>query len=193
MYHSKTMKNYYAISILCLLISCSTVDEKSIISSEQNKDQFSDAIPKLLINEFVTKGDEDSMNAFGCDWIEIYNADTFDVDIKSNEWTLTDDDDHMKWSFSDTILKPGEFLIIFCDDNEDSELKWHANFKLSNKDERIGLFFNGLLADEVIIEEKLKKHESYGRSADGNINWEVFNLPSVGKSNSSTNNYAESL
>ena len=74
------------------------------------------------------------------DWIEIHNSETSSVDLSG--WHLTDDDDDLaKWKFPETVIQPGEFLVIFASgkDKRVPGAELHANFQLSSDGEYLGL------------------------------------------------------
>ena len=97
--------------------------------------------PLLVINEIVASnstGIIDEMGEFE-DWLEIYNPGTETVDLAG--MFLTDDfDDRHKWEIpAGYSLAPGEFLVVWADnDPEDGPL--HATFKLSSGGEEVGLY-----------------------------------------------------
>jgi len=97
--------------------------------------------PLLVINEILASnatGITDEMGEFE-DWIEIYNPG--DVSVGVSGMFLTDNfDDRHKWEFpTGYSLAPGEFMIVWADnDPEDGPL--HATFKLSSSGEEVGLY-----------------------------------------------------
>ncbi len=97
----------------------------------------------LLISEFLASNaaqggilDEDGESS---DWLEIYNARDVPVDLAG--WFLTDNSDNMtKWSFPEqTVLGPGEFLVVFASGKDRSGAELHTNFKLSASGEYLAL------------------------------------------------------
>src|SRR5690606_18823594 len=72
----------------------------------------------VLISEFMASNSSTLLDGDGesSDWIEIYNGTSSPVDLAG--WHLTDDeDDLLKWQFPSmpqTILDPGEYLIVFA-------------------------------------------------------------------------------
>jgi len=74
-------------------------------------------------------------------WIELLNNGTETVNLLG--WSLTDDlDEPEKWVFPWTLLKPGEFLVVFASGKDRSEFgaELHTNFKLDPDGEYLGLY-----------------------------------------------------
>ncbi len=87
----------------------------------------------VRINEFVSRNKAslyDHEGDYG-DWVELYNDSEEKIDI--SRWQLTDSEDlNERWSFPEgCILKPHEYLLVFCDgkDRRDGEL--HTSFRLN--------------------------------------------------------------
>ena len=99
---------------------------------------------------------------------------------------LTDINDNLeKWEFPDTgvVIDPGEFLIIWCDEDQEQG-SLHTNFKLSSGGEYLAL----VLADGQTILDSItfpvqEQDVSYGRSDDDQDQW-IYMTPSPGASNS---------
>ncbi len=152
--------------------------------------QLYDYMPELegvlYINEFMADNVTVIPDGHGEyeDWIEIYNGGYVPIDLGG--MFLTDDPaDTHKWVLPEVTLGPGEFLLIWADDDEEQGL-FHANFKLGASGEYIGLYDleeNGhALIDAVSFGEQ-SPDISMSRDRDGS--WEfVFDTePSPGESN----------
>lgn len=97
--------------------------------------------PLLVINEIIASNDTgitDEMGEFE-DWIEIHNPGTETVDLGG--MFLTDNfDDRHKWEIpAGYSLAPGEFLVVWAD-NDLGDGPLHAAFKLSSGGEEVGLY-----------------------------------------------------
>jgi hypothetical protein len=113
--------------------------------------------PSLLTNSFVPPvGEEDDfeMPADFVDWVELFNNGAVPVNLSG--WSLTDErDTPAKWRFpTNTVLPPGGFLLVLCDDREEANAPagpatfLHASFKLSSDGEYLALFdHNGGFVD----------------------------------------------
>ncbi len=94
------------------------------------------------ISEFVAQNTGSSRDGDGeaSDWIEIRNDSATAVNLAG--WNLTDDvSKPAKWTFPDTPLEPGGFLVVFAS-NKDRRVpghELHTNFRLSNDGEYLAL------------------------------------------------------
>ena len=144
----------------------------------------------LFINEFLAQnntslGDEHGDND---DWVEIYNGGIQGISLQgfylSDDFTAPD-----KWALPDTMLQPGGFLLIWTDDEEETEGPLHASFKLNKDGERIGIFNHdstNFAPVDTISYGNQSDDISYGRSKDGEIPWNFFTQPTPGLSNNVT-------
>jgi hypothetical protein len=144
---------------------------------------------ELYINEFLASNasfGQDETGAFP-DWIEIYNPGPGDVEMGG--LFLSDDlSVSTKWTFPDTLLAAGDYMLIWCDeDAEDGPL--HANFKLSAGGEHVALFGRLAAGNELIDGFAYAAQAtdiSEGRLPDGGPNWTFFATPTPGGSNGSS-------
>jgi len=144
--------------------------------------------PKLFINEFMADNStviSDEAGEFD-DWIEIYNAG--DNSVWLGDKYLSDNLKHPdKWKLPEYYIMPGEFLLIWADDDE-NQGRFHTNFKLEKNGEEIGLFnsaSSGFAIIDSVIFKKQSPNTSSGRKTDGDLVWINFEKPSPGRSNSS--------
>ncbi len=96
--------------------------------------------PQLRVNEVLARNDTGIEDEFDerNDWVEIHNAGSASVELGG--MFLTDDFDQThKWKLPSRVLAPGEFLIVWADD-EPEQGDWHATFRLSTEGESIGLY-----------------------------------------------------
>ncbi len=156
--------------------------------AENENTEISETVD-LFINEFIAlnnTGIQDEADQFE-DWVEIYNPGPASVEMGG--LYLTDDPElTTQWSFPDTLLEAGEFLLVWCDnDPEDGDL--HATFKLSGDGEYIGLFGRMSAGNEEIDSRQFSVQSadiSEGRETDGDATWISFETPTPGASNDST-------
>jgi len=99
---------------------------------------------------------------------------------------LTDDLlDTTQWSFPEMTLDAGEFLLVWCD-NDEGDGPLHTNFKLGGSGEEIGLF-GRLAAGNLVIDSYAFGEQttdvSEGRETDGGEPWIFFETPTPGASN----------
>jgi hypothetical protein len=152
----------------------------------ENHDTYVPEEIVLFINEFLAVNDGVNYDEVGEyeDWVEIYNPGPEAVSMGG--LFLTDDmASTMKWSFPETVLEPGAFIVVWCDDDEGDGL-FHANFRLNGDGEEIGLF-GRLTAGNQEIDSHVfgiqNPDISKGRHPDGSHTWVFFSTPTPGSSN----------
>lgn len=173
-----TLENDYALSYVKgkYLVTVPTPGEEN--STEEIKKVDTSKI-KIIINEYVTHNKGSSYNASGeySDWVELYNEGD---DISLKGLAISDDKDNLnKFILPDKTIKKGEYVVINLNGGKDVPGEISANFKLSEKDEKIILSTNGKIIDEVKI-VALGKNMSYGKSGD---KWLYFYTPTKGSEN----------
>ncbi len=137
---------------------------------------------ELHLNELMAKNDTTICDNYGeyDDWIEITNTGSAGVNLSG--YYLTDDIlEPFKFAFPDTVIQPGEYFIIWADD-EPWQGSMHADFKLSADGEEVYLLYSLLLVDEVVYPE-LEADISYGRWPDGSGLWEILSVATPGAPN----------
>jgi hypothetical protein len=143
----------------------------------------------IFINEFLASNSSTNSDPdFGLrsDWIELYSD--LDSTVDLTYWFLTDDlNDSTKWQFPEgSAIEPGDFLIIWADENDTSLIHLHSSFRLSKAGEAIGLFdADTVLIDSIVYGEQLTDI-SQGRQPDGGTDWNYFDTPTLGTSNNVT-------
>lgn len=134
---------------------------------------------KIIINEYLShnKGANYNSNGEYSDWLELYNM---GEDISLKGLALSDDSKNLnKFILPDQIIKKDEYLIVYLNDGKNVKDGISANFKLSDRDEKLILSASGKIIDEVEV-FKLEKNMSYGRNDD---KWLYFYTPTPGKAN----------
>ena len=152
--------------------------------------QVAYVLPQLSINEFLADNETVNQDEAGeyDDWVEIYNGGAGTVNLGVMD--LTDDlADSTQWTFPDTTLGPGGFLLVWCD-NDLGQGPLHANFKLGASGEEIGLYdravYGGGRIDTIVFGQQLADI-SYGRYPDGADTLQFFPIPTPGSSNAPGN------
>jgi len=163
--------------------------------------------PKIYINEFLASNvsiDADIVDFDDySDWIELYNDESFDVDLGG--YFITDDlENASKWEIPHgTLIKSKGYLRFWADGYDASpgltfKRPWvggegeilyfttdyyHLNFKLSRAGESIGLFGpDGTPIDSLTFGLQ-HRDVSMGRKPDGSANWLYFGEPTPDSSN----------
>ena len=119
----------------------------------------------VFINEISSNNKNSLIDSYGnySDWIELYNSGKNEVNLSgfglSNEFFIP-----FKWKFpNNTIISPGEYLIIFASDKKSNNKELHLNFELQKDGD--SLFFSDSNCDliEKINIPSLEEDETYGR------------------------------
>ena len=174
----KELKNDYALSYF----KGKYIITKPTPGKENNSEEIKSIDTSnyhITINEYLShnKGSNYNTNGEYRDWVELYNSGD---DISLSGLSLSDDIKNLnKFMLPDRVIKKGEYLLIYLNDGEIVEGSISANFKLSDKDEKIILSGNGKIIDEVEV-VKLEKNMSYGKK---NNKWLYFYTPTPGKEN----------
>lgn len=152
--------------------------------------------PAIFINEFMASNsaayeDPDHPGEFD-DWIELYNAEPFDVELAGRY--LTDDLlNPTKWQFPDVVIPAGGYLVLWADD-EPLQGLLHLPFKLGAEGEQIGVFdtdANGNLAIDALTFGPQTTDVSQGRFPDGADCFTLFAGGSPAAANSNPLNPGE--
>jgi len=138
----------------------------------------------LVINEVCStnKTSLKAENGTSPDWIELFNAGEAAIDL-SGVGVSDGAKNRFKFTFpAGSSLKPGAYLIIFCDDTDAVSGELHAAFKISATGETIYLTApDGSDIDKVPL-PALDTDVTYGRFANGSSDFALLN-PTPGKSN----------
>jgi hypothetical protein len=119
------------------------------------------SVSGIIINEFCAANsiEKDDFNETE-DWIELYNKSNETIDVGGLFITdnLNNETKHrILKGDPNTILSPGEYLILWADENISQGAR-HLNFKLSSDGEQVGLYQlvgqDTLALDEVIYKEQ---------------------------------------
>jgi len=137
----------------------------------------------LFINEFMASNDNTIADEHGDydDWIEIYNPEN--ISIWLGDKFLTDNlSSPGKWQMPDAYIEPESF-VLFWADGEPDQGPFHASFKLSKDGEEIGLFASNQQVIDDVVYGPQNTDISFGRKEDGDMDWILFEEPTPGASN----------
>lgn len=140
----------------------------------------------LRINEFMAANRTTLLDEAGDadDWLEILN--TGEIPVNLEGMFLSDEpDDPQMWEFPDTVIAPGEYVIVWCDDEPD-EGPLHAGFHLNADGEFIGLYEPLAMGNDVIDSTSFGHQAidvSYGRYPDGAGSFGYMPTPTPGAEN----------
>ena len=141
-------------------------------------------ISELMVKNHATRLDESGCIA---DYIELANRSDSPVSLEG--FGLSDDEDKVKWRFPALELMPGEYLLIYADNNESSDTRLHCGFALSQGETVYLSDRSGALVDEALCscdtadvalikneegdwQESLYPSPAYPNSAEGYDNWQ---------------------
>lgn len=133
-------------------------------------------IEGIFINEFMASNSTILADAFGNydDWIELYNANTYDVNVAG--LYLTDNlNNPLKWQIPlyepEKTTIPANGYLVFWADGETDEGILHTNYKLDKSGEDIGLvqLSNSMIIFIDSLSFGLQETDiSFGKYPDGN-------------------------
>lgn len=167
--------------LLCLLIGISFLftNKSNNIQEGELNDTGNEKYNKLVINEYMSSnGSIISEDGETYDWVEIYNGNNHDINLKG--YGLSDENDKLKWVFPDITIEKKSYLIVYLTGQDKEGL--YAPFKLkSNGGEVITLTKpNGKVIDAVKT-VALSKGQSAARDLNGN--WLITTTPTPNFSN----------
>jgi hypothetical protein len=136
----------------------------------------------VVINELMALNENTIADPQGeyDDWIELVNVTNETVDL-SDMYLSDNPENPLKWQFpEDTKIEPGEYLLVWADEDGQDEPGLHANFKLSSDGETIWFYDTdergNALLDSASF-EALGTDESFGRYPDGQGPMQVLSAP----------------
>ncbi|HAD12161.1 MAG TPA: hypothetical protein DCF33_06950, partial [Saprospirales bacterium] len=155
---------------------------------------------QIRINEILAVNSSVAVDPdFGefADFIELHNASAAPLNLSG--FTLTDDAaDPQKWALPNTVLAPGQYLLIWTDGHNKhpgdtafvgyknavvNMTMAHAGFRLSGDGEYVGIYTpQGNLADQLTYCTQAND-VSYGRSPFNPSSWWYFGAPTPGAPN----------
>ena len=141
---------------------------------------------QLYINEFLASNATTNTDEAGeyDDWLEIYNAGNNPVWL-GDKYLSDNLGNPDKWLFPDYTMQPQEFLLVWCDEDQDQG-PFHTNFKISASGEELGIFDSestGFAVIDQIIFDEQQTDISYGRDPDAGDSWIFYQDPTPGISN----------
>lgn len=165
--NSKYMLIILVVLNVILLISFVASKSTSIGVIEHDLEENGEStVNKLVINEVSNNNGGSYSDSEGniYDWIELYNG--TDEDINLYGYSLSDDNNRIKFSFNEQIIKTKEYLVIFLAGEAKEGL--YTNFSLSKKGGEIVVLKNthGKVVD-IVETVKTNKNTSMARDLEG--------------------------
>ncbi len=121
----------------------------------------------LVITEIMTSnnGAVSSPDGTVSDWIEIYNANDYEVDLKN--YGLSDINSKTKWAFPETTINPKSYIVVYLSGETKNGL--YANFKLNgNGSEKLFLVNTQSESVDAVDILPIKSNEVMVRDLEGN-------------------------
>jgi len=124
----------------------------------------------IVFNEIHSTGNPD--------WIELYNYGNADVDLQG--WKVFDSPVNMYTLPSGHIVKPGNFIILHCDDQG---VGLNLPFKLSSLGESLTIQRpDGKTIDQIVF-PAMDNGETYARFPDGQGVWQITGFATKNETN----------
>ena len=145
-----------------------------------------DPYPELRINEIQSSNLTSIADEWGDfdDWVEVVNVGS--EPFQMGGLFLSDEvSNPTRFEFPDTLLAPGNFLLIWCD-GETGEGVWHSEFSLASAGEQFGLFHRsseGMAPLDTLRFGPIPSDWSLARIPDGHGTWEFTHHPTPGSGN----------
>ncbi len=150
------------VNVLLAIAACSKDDPEPPVEETEPT--------TIVFNEILSTGNPD--------WIEIYNYGDEDVDL---EGFVVFDRDESKYALpGGNIVKPGDFIILYCDDQG---VGLNLPFKLSSEGEVITLQSPGGTNLDKVTFPAMDNGQTYARFPDGDGAWQVTGFATQGASN----------
>jgi len=141
-----------------------------------------DPVEDLVLNELMASNDttiQDEYYEFD-DWAEISNCGIDDISLSG--FYLTDDmANPYKFAFPDTVIHPGEYFVVWIDDNS-GQGSMHADFKLDADGEELYLLEGAVIVDQITFPE-MESDVTWGRWPDCEGSWAMLAQATPGAQN----------
>ncbi len=139
----------------------------------------------LLINEVMHSnidGIMDDLNEFPDSWVEIYNADSIEIDITNYSIGKTANYAESWPLFDNVIIQAKGYYLIYCDKKEQHN---HTNFRIETEDFSELFLFDpeGNIIEYVQLPPMISPNISYGRIYDGCDTFSYFKYATPLKKN----------
>jgi hypothetical protein len=148
------------------------------------EDQLAATHSPVIISEVMSGNSKtltDRYNVYS-DWIELYNRSSEPVSLAG--YGLSDSTDQLgRWIFPDTILSPGQYLVVFASGRDKAAAgeELHTNFSLSSMGEPVVLTDpEGVVVDKCLM-SSMPFDMSYGRG--DSFTYLYMDSPSPGAAN----------
>lgn len=142
----------------------------------------------LQINEVMQSnvhGIMDDLNEYPDAWLELYNNSDQSVNLK--DYAVSVKDAYKKaYRLPDRTVKPGEYVIVYCDKTDHAEFPdalMHADFRIDSGKGSVYLWKNGELAETLELKKMPAPDIAYGRQSETSDEWGYQAKPTPGAAN----------
>lgn len=142
----------------------------------------------LQINEVMQSnvhGIMDDLNEYPDAWLELYNNSDQSVNLK--DYAVSVKDAYKKaYRLPDRTVKPGEYVIVYCDKTDHAEFPdalMHADFRIDSGKGNVYLWKNGELAETLELKKMPAPDIAYGRQSETSDEWGYQAKPTPGAAN----------
>lgn len=146
----------------------------------------------LVINEIMNNNDGYYADEYGniYDWIEIYNGSSKEINLQN--YSLSDEENSVKWAFSDITIKPKSYITVFLSGSNKEGL--YANFSL-NKNGNEKIVFKNPNGKVIDLVETVKTDKNSSLARDLNGKWQIVKkaTPGFDNTNEGYDKYLSSL
>ncbi len=144
----------------------------------------------LKINEVMPKNGITSFDSFGnsSDWLEIYNNSNNPIQL-SDYYISNDLLNKLMWQLPTQILQTNEYVLIYCSNDNVYTPDYHANFKLKNESDTLGIFYKDGSTIELFSYDEMPLDVSYGCKPDGTSNLVYFDAATPNATNNNATAY----
>jgi len=146
----------------------------------------------LVITEIMTSNNGAVASSDGTvsDWIEIYNANDYEVNLKN--YGLSDINNKTKWAFPEVTIEPKSYIVVYLSGEKKNGL--YANFKLKgNGSEKLFLVNPQNKSIDAVDILTIKSNEVMYRDLEGNWFSSTKMTPGYQNTEEGYKEYQESL
>jgi len=146
----------------------------------------------IIVTEIMTSNDGAVASPDGTvsDWIEIYNGNDYEVNLKN--YGLSDESSKTKWAFPDVSIEPKSYIVVYLSGESKNGL--YANFKLrGDGSEKLFLVNTQNESIDAVDILTIKTNEVMVRDLEGNWFSSKKATPGYPNTEEGYNAYQESL
>lgn len=172
----------FLIGSLCLMAFCASRLSELRLSYESSQKGTSLCINEAFVSNFLKYADEDGDYS---DWIELYNFGETPLSLEC--FYLSDDENHpKKWQFSDVVIPPAGYQVVWLSGKDKTVHELHANFSVRAGEALLLSDGSGTVVDMLEIPRDADSNTAYGHRAIDTAEAVVLRNATPGKENTSS-------